>query len=59
MVERAGGTLTFESEPSLRPGTEFIVCLPVVKRGLGQKTDTEYVSDPRLRELLQLTQGNF
>ncbi len=39
MIERAGGTLTFESEPLLRAGTEFIVCLPVVDWGLGQKAD--------------------
>ena len=30
MVERAGGTLTFESDPTVRPGTEFIVCLPLI-----------------------------
>jgi signal transduction histidine kinase len=29
MVERAGGTLTFASDPVRRPGTEFIVTLPV------------------------------
>jgi signal transduction histidine kinase len=28
MVERVGGTLTFESNPRLRPGTEFLVTLP-------------------------------
>ena len=31
MVERVGGTLTFESEPALRPGTEFIIRLPVTE----------------------------
>jgi len=30
MVERIGGTLTFESEPAVRPGTEFIVRLPLL-----------------------------
>ena len=29
MVERVGGTLVFESEPTRRPGTEFIVSLPL------------------------------
>ncbi|HEY4355141.1 MAG TPA: GAF domain-containing sensor histidine kinase [Acidobacteriaceae bacterium] len=30
MVQRFGGTLTFESDPDLRPGTEFIVRLPLI-----------------------------
>lgn len=30
MVERVGGTLRFESNPEIRPGTEFIVTLPLV-----------------------------
>ncbi|SEF99033.1 His Kinase A (phospho-acceptor) domain-containing protein [Bryocella elongata] len=29
MVERAEGTLTFESNPDVRPGTEFIIRLPL------------------------------
>jgi signal transduction histidine kinase len=29
MVERAGGTLSFESNPTLRPGTDFILRLPL------------------------------
>jgi signal transduction histidine kinase len=29
MVERVGGSLVFQSEPSRRPGTEFIVTLPL------------------------------
>lgn len=30
MVERAGGTLTFDSDPTTRPGTDFIARLPLV-----------------------------
>jgi len=30
MVMRAGGSLTFESKPELRPGTTFTVRLPRV-----------------------------
>ncbi|WP_260703299.1 sensor histidine kinase [Edaphobacter flagellatus] len=32
MVERAGGTLTFESQPEIRPGTEFIINLPLLEQ---------------------------
>jgi signal transduction histidine kinase len=31
MVERVGGTLSFESEPALRPGTEFIIRIPIIE----------------------------
>lgn len=31
MVQRFGGTLTFESDPDIRPGTEFIVRLPLIQ----------------------------
>jgi signal transduction histidine kinase len=30
MIERAGGRLVFYSEPTLRPGTEFVATLPFV-----------------------------
>lgn len=31
MIERANGTLTFESDPAVRPGAEFIASLPLLQ----------------------------